>query len=215
MLAGHYAAAYFAKTAEPRLPLWALFAGAQLVDIAWCVLALAGVERLSLDYSLPTNPLVADYMPYTHSLLANALWAVAAALVAWKWLGSGRAAVILALAVLAHWFFDLPMHRSDLTLAGGEHKLGFALWQYPVLAHSLEFALLGLSVWLYVAWVKPAAPQRKAAIWLGLLLAGLQIYSIVAPPPKTVTEMVASLLVVYLAVAGLAAWLETRSRAAT
>ena len=84
MLVGHYAAAYVAKTAEPRVPLWLLFAAAQLVDIVWCVLALSGVERVSLDYSLPSNPMVADYMPFTHSLMANAIWATFAAVVVWK-----------------------------------------------------------------------------------------------------------------------------------
>ena len=118
---------------------------------------------------------------------------------------------MIALTVLAHWFFDLPMHRSDLTLAGGEHKLGFSLWQHPVLAHGLEFILLALSVGFYVVWVKPAVSQRRVAIGLGLLLAGIQIYSIVAPPPQSVTEMVISLFVTYLAVAGLAAWLERRA----
>lgn len=211
MLAGHYATAFIAKTAEPKVPLWVLFIAAQLVDIAWSVLALAGVERVSLDYSLPSNPMVAEFMPYTHSLLATALWATVAGLIVWKWLGSNRAGIVVALTVLAHWFFDLPMHRADLTLAGGDPKLGWELWNYPGPALAFEFAVLGASVLLYLFWVKPSAGLRKAALILAAVLVGVQIYATVAPPPKTVTEMVISLFITWLALAGLARWLERRA----
>lgn len=212
MLAGHYAAAFVAKTVEPKLPFWTLFIAAVLTDIASSLLTLAGVERVSLDFSLPSNPLVADYIPYTHSLLANALWALLAGLAAWKYLGGTRAAVVIAATVFVHWFFDLPMHRNDLTLAGGDNKLGWALWNYPGSALALEFGVIIASVLLYLLWVKPAAAQRKIAITLGVVLAGVQVYAVVAPPPKTVIELVLSLLVTFLALAGLSYWLERRAR---
>ncbi|HEV7731837.1 MAG TPA: hypothetical protein VGR62_06730 [Candidatus Binatia bacterium] len=204
MLAGHYAASFAGKRAEPRVPLWVLFLAAQLVDILWAVFVLVGVERASLDFSLPSNALVAEYMPYTHSLLGTAVIATIAALVVWRWLGSWRGALVVGLVVTSHWFLDLPMHRPDLTLTGAGPKLGWQLWNYPLLAHGFELGVLMLS------WLLLPDRRRGWAVILLLVLVVVQLYAILAPPPPTVTQMVLSLLVVYLAIVGLAAWLEPR-----
>ena len=82
MFAGHYAAALAAKAAEPRAPMWTLVAGAQLVDIGWSALIIAGVERGRSDPSLPGSPLVLEHMPWTHSLPAALAWSVIAGLLA-------------------------------------------------------------------------------------------------------------------------------------
>src|SRR4051794_7387762 len=80
MFVGHYAAALAAKAAQPRAPFWTYVLGAQVVDMAWAGLILAGVEKMSLDPSLPGSPLVLSSMPYPHSLPAAAAWALAAGL---------------------------------------------------------------------------------------------------------------------------------------
>src|SRR5690606_33674329 len=67
MFVGHYAPALVAKAVEPRVPLWALFLAVQLVDVAWALLVLLGVERAHLDATLASNPLALDHMPFTHS----------------------------------------------------------------------------------------------------------------------------------------------------
>lgn len=213
MLAGHYAAAFAGKTAEPKLPLWLLFVAAQFVDIVWGVLVLTGVERAGLDYSLPSNPLVAEFMPYTHSLLGTALAAALLWVAVRAKSGSLRFATIVALVVLSHWFLDLLMHRPDLTLAGGDPKLGLRLWNYPVLAHSFELGLLVLSYWVFRIVAKPDARQGRAALILLSVLVIVQLYSIFAPPPPNVPQMTLSLLVLWLAMPALAAWLERRGNA--
>ncbi len=76
MFVGHFSVAFVAQRVEPRVLLWALLLAAQLVDVAWALL-LAGRERASLNASLPSNPLVLEHMPYSHSLLATGLWAPA------------------------------------------------------------------------------------------------------------------------------------------
>ncbi len=212
MLAGHYAAAFAGKAAESKLPLWLLLVAAQLLDILWGVLVLAGVERAGLDYSLPSNPLVAEFMPYSHSLLGTA---VVAGLVWWpmrKWLGSQRSATILALVVLSHWFLDLIMHRLDLTLAGAGPKLGLQLWNHPMLAHSFELGLLVLSFLVLRAVARPNPQQGRAALIVLVVLLVVQLYSIFAPPPPNVTQMAVSLLVLWMVMPSLAIWLESRAR---
>lgn len=210
MLAGHYAAAFAGKAAQPKVPLWLLFVAAQLVDLVWGLLVLVGVERASLDYAQPSNPMVAEYMPYTHSLLGTAVAATLAGFLAWKVWASRRGAIVVALVVLSHWFLDLLVHRPDLTLAGSEPKLGFELWNYPLIAQSLELGLLLLSLMLLRSLARPTAQQARVVWILFGSLVFVQFYAIFAPPPPNVPQMAASLLLVWAALPGLAAWLESR-----
>ena len=82
MFVGHYAAALAAKAIEPRAPLWTLAAGCQLVDIGWSAFIIAGIERASVDPTLPGSSLVLEHMPWTHSLPMTFVWAAGAALLA-------------------------------------------------------------------------------------------------------------------------------------
>jgi hypothetical protein len=201
MLAGHYAAAYLAKRAQPTLPLSVVFAAAQFVDIIWAILVLAGVERASLNYALPSNPLVAEHMPYTHSLVGTVVCAALFGGAVFAWKRSGRDATLAGLVVLSHWFLDLLMHRHDLTIAGGTPNVGLALWNHPIVAHTFELALL----------LGAAALVRTRAVLIltGVLLV-VQLYSIFAPPPPTVSQMVISLWIFWVAMPVLAARVERR-----
>lgn len=211
MLAGHYAAAYAAKAARPGMPMWALFVAAQGVDILWGVAVLAGLERASLDMALPSNPLVAEYMPYTHSLLGATLVALVGGLAGWRWRRSAGDGLAVALVVLAHWFCDLPFHRGDLSIYGEAPTVGFALWNHPVLAHGLELGLLAASV----ALLGRSGHGRRGFTQLAAVITAIQLWAIFAPPPGSVTQMCVSLLVFWLGVAGGAAWVERRRAASS
>jgi hypothetical protein len=132
MFVGHYAAALAAKAVQPKAPFWTYVLGAQLVDVAWAGLVLAGVEKMSLDPHLPGSPLVLSHMPYTHSLPAVAVWALAAGLAARFLLKLPRAAAIaVGLVVLSHWGLDFLVHRPDLPLGFGGPKVGLGWWNHP------------------------------------------------------------------------------------
>ena len=204
MLAGHYAPAFLGKTAAREAPLWALLLAAQLVDVVHMILLLLGLERTTLDPTLPSNPLVIEHVPYTHSLVASIGWAVLVYLVARKWLGSSRPALVLALVTLSHWFLDLLVHRPDLTLHGVPPKLGLGLWNYPALAQTVELAVLGIGVAVY--WWR-VRPRRRVVVVLGLL-AIVQLFAIVGPKPTLVPVLAASALVFFALVSTLAAWAE-------
>lgn len=204
MLAGHYAAAFAGKAARPGMPLWVFFVAAQGVDILWAALVMSGVERAGLDPTLLSNPLVAEHMPYSHSLLGNLAGAVVAAAVVWLWRRSWRDAAAVGLVALSHWFFDLPMHRQDMTLYGVDPKIGLALWNYPIVAHTLELALLALSVLLVRARLAPDR-RRGVGILFGVLVA-VQLWSIFGPLPTSVAQMTASLIVFWIVMPVLAAW---------
>jgi len=82
MFVGHYAAALAGKAIAPKAPLWTYIGAAQLLDIGWTSLVMAGVEKVSFDPELPGSPLVLEHMPWTHSLPAAVIWSVAGLLLA-------------------------------------------------------------------------------------------------------------------------------------
>ena len=207
MFVGHYAAALAAKAVQPKAPLWTYVLGAQLVDVAWSGLVIAGVERLRLDGSLPGSVLVLDHMPYTHSLPAAVLWALAAGLLATWALKLPRAAgIAVGLVVLSHWGLDFLVHRPDLELWFGGTKVGLAWWNHPVPEQALEMGLLAIAA---TAWGWRRGLQGHggwAAPLLVVLLLVLQLIGILAPPTGSAASMAISALSAYLLVT-LFAWL--------
>lgn len=207
MFVGHYAAALAAKAAQPKTPFWTYVLGAQLVDVAWGGLVLAGVEKMSLDPRQPGNPLVLSYMPYTHSLPAVAAWALAAGLAAFFLLKLPRgAAIAVGLVVLSHWGLDFLVHRPDLPLGFGGPKVGLGWWDYPAPEQALEMGLLAIAA---TAWGWRRGLQGhggwSAPLFLVLLVV-LQLVSIVAPPTGGAPQMVIASLSAYM-LATLFAWL--------
>jgi membrane-bound metal-dependent hydrolase YbcI (DUF457 family) len=198
VLAGHYSAAFFAKAAAPRTPLWLLAVAVQLVDVLFAGFVLAGVERMSLDPSLASNPLVLEHMPYTHSLLGTALWAGLAAFATHRWLGSASAAAAVAAAVCSHWLLDVLVHRPDMTLWGAPPKLGLGLWNFPAPALALELGLLLTSA---LACVRSGVlPARGVFVLVGAL-AAVQLATLLSPPALGPNGVALSLLVLVAAVA--------------
>lgn len=216
MFVGHYSAAFIAKRLEPRLPLWSLLLAVQLVDVVWAVLVLLGIERATIDFSLPGNPLVLSYMPYTHSLPATLLWSVLAGLIGMLiWSGGKRKlalAVTLGFTVASHWLLDLLVHRHDLALWGNSHKIGLGLWNLPLLSFGLEVILLLGSVWFLARSGNWAQQRNRALAGLCLGLLALQVASQFAAPSSSLQQMVASALAVFLLVPLAGRWVEASAR---
>ena len=185
MFIGHFAPAFAARALTDEAPrLGTLFIAAQLVDWAFFTLALVGVEHLRLVPGITAmNDLDLYHMPFTHSLVGSALFAAAFAGIVWWRMRNAVAATWAALVVVSHWFLDLLVHRPDLTLAGGEDRLGLGLWNTPLVAMPLELALVGLAFWWYLRRTKgPVIPPLvlalalvlfQAADWFGPHPAGL------------------------------------------
>lgn len=207
MFVGHYAASLAAKAIEPRAPLWTYVIGAQLIDIGWGALVMAGVEKVRIDPSLPGSSLDLYHMPYTHSLPAVVLWSLAAALAVRFLLRLPmRAAVFVGLAVFSHWILDLVVHRPDLELWFGDGKVGFGLWNYPVPEQAVEIGLLALGAAAW-AWLRGRQGQ---ALWPVLLfvtvLVAVQITAMVMPGGGGGgASLGATAIAIYLVI-GLIAW---------
>jgi hypothetical protein len=213
MFAGHYAAALAAKAAEPRAPMWTLVAGAQLVDIGWSVLVLAGVERGSIDPALPGSALVLEHMPWTHSLPAALAWSLAAVLLSKLLLRlATRTAIIIGAVVFSHWLLDLIVHRPDLELYPDGPRLGFGLWNMPVPEQAVEIGLLAVAGMFWAAQRARAGLSAWPAAAFVTLLVAVQIIALLMPQhaSDSIAPMAPTALAVYVALAIVAIFLDGR-----
>lgn len=215
MFVGHYAAAMAAKAIEPKAPMWTLVAAAQLVDIGWSAFIIAGVERASVDPSLPGSALVLEHMPWTHSLPMALVWAAGAALLVKLLLRLPLwASAVVGLTVLSHWLLDWLVHRPDLELWIGGPRVGLALWNYPVPEQAIEIGLLAVCGAAWAASRKTLGRFAWPAIaFIGFLVA-LQIVAMLSPQPAGPLQAESGVMIlgIYLAVAAIAALTDWRGK---
>lgn len=208
MFVGHYAAAFAAKAIEPKAPMWTLAAAAQLVDIGWSAFIIAGIERASVDPSLPGSSLILEHMPWTHSLPMAIAWGIGAALLVKLLVRLPTwASIVVGVTVFSHWVLDLIVHRPDLELWIGGEKVGLGLWNYPVPEQAVEIGLLAITGAAWVASRKTLGRLAWPAIaFIGFLVA-LQIVAMLSPQPAGPLEAQSGILilVIYLVVVGVAA----------
>ena len=143
MFVGHYGVSFAAQRMDRGIPLWALFIAVQFLDVFWAPLILLGIEKVRIVPGITaSNPLDLYYMPFTHSLLAAAVWSALGCGLYRLWRGAaGGAATLVGFAVFSHWILDFVVHRPDLPLYDNTDKVGLGLWNQPVLAFGLEAAL--------------------------------------------------------------------------
>jgi hypothetical protein len=216
MFVGHYGPSFAIKSLRPAIPLWLLFIAVQLVDVAWAVLILLGVEKVRIVPGITaSNPLDLYYMPYTHSLVAAIFWSVAAAVFVWLLprLATRAAAVWVGAAVFSHWVLDLLVHRPDLPLYDDTMKVGLGLWNYPAAALALEAALLFGGMILYLRVTEPInAIGRVGLPVFGVVMLAIQSYVFFGPPPASPAAAAMTALVSYVVFATLAEWLARQRR---
>jgi hypothetical protein len=214
MFVGHFAASVAAKAARPGLPFWACVGAAQLLDIGWGTLVIAGVEKLRLDPALPGSPLDLYFMPYTHSLPAALVWSLLAGWLAARLWGQSTAAAgwWIGAVVFSHWLADLLVHRPDLPLGFDGPKLGLGLWNLPALEMIVELGLLGLAMCLWIAARKQAGlAARPATGWFGAMLV-LAIINALPGEPLSPAGMGALALFGFAVAIAVAAWVDRADR---
>ena len=205
MFLGHFALAFAAKRAAPAISLGMLFVAAQLADLLWPVLVLAGVERVEIRPGITAvTPLDFVHYPYSHSLVALAAWAIALgfgyAIVA---RGGRRAFLVIALLVVSHWLLDVLVHRPDMPVALGEGpKLGLGVWNSIPLSVALELGSFALGVALY-ARITRARDAIGRWAFAGLAAFFLLVYAgaVFGPPPPSAQAVAWSGIAMWLLVA--------------
>jgi len=212
MFVGHYGPSFAIKSVRQSIPLWLLFLAVQLVDVGWSVLVLLGIEKVRIVPGITaSNPLDLFYMPYTHSLVAAVIWAVAAIVLCKLLRGvqDWTVAVWIGAAVFSHWVLDFLVHRPDLPLYDNTAKVGLGLWNYPVVALSLEALLLFGGMTLYLRRTRPlSAIGRLGPPIFGVLMLAIQVYIFFGPPPASPAAAAVTALVSYVVFAAAAQWLD-------
>lgn len=216
MFVGHYGVAFAARRVERRIPLWLLFIAVQFVDILWCGFILLGIEKVRIvpGYTA-ASPLDFTYYPYTHSLIGSIGWAGVAFVLYrlfYRYKGSPKPALVLAVAVLSHWFLDLLVHTRDLDIINETFKVGFGLWNYPVVELIVEFAILFAGLVYYLRGNRDLGRKRRVGmIVFAVMMALIQLSSAFGPPPPSVKVIGIAGLIMYALFAVAAFLLEPRS----
>jgi hypothetical protein len=209
MFIGHFAPAMIAARHKDAPSLSVLFIGAQLVDWAFFALLLTGAEKMRVTPGISVmNPMDLYHMPYTHSLLGSAVFAILFGGLVSLISKSRMAGILFGIVVLSHWFLDLLVHVPDLTLAGSPPKLGLGLWNYPVVEMPLELIMTFGSLWLYAKVAKPKT--LPLAVLAGVMLL-FQAVNWFGPVEPEVTRGTSLLAFVAFGLITLAAWWVYRS----
>ena len=213
MFVGHYAASLALKKIEKKASLGQLFLAVQFVDILFFPFVLLGIERINIveNYTQSTH-FELEYMPYTHSLLASFVCA-GFIYVIYRIIAPRKKAValVMGIAVLSHWFFDLIVHTPDLPLwSDASTKLGLGLWHNAIVTYALETVLLAIGLLLYLrSTTATSFIGRYGMGFLVVILLLVNAFNIFGPPFGDSKESLAiSALLMYFLFAGAAHWLD-------
>lgn len=213
MFVGHLAVALGSQKASPATSLVWLMMAANLVDLVWPVLLLAGVERVRID---PGNtaftPLAFESYPWTHSLLMGLVWGAALGVLA-RWRGvSRRGAWLVGALVVSHWLLDYVTHGPDLPLwpwPSDVHGLG--LWQSIPATLIVEGLLWIVGIGAFLAVRRPRGVHGTLALWSFLSVSTfLWATAPYSPPPSDARALAMFALVGWIIVPW-AWWIERTS----
>jgi hypothetical protein len=213
MFIGHYATCLALKRVEKKASLGMLFLAVQLVDILFFPFVLLGIEKINIiENFTESTHFELEYMPYTHSLLSSILLAgfvyILFRIVSPR---NKSVALVMGIAVLSHWFFDLIVHTPDLPLWNNTStKLGFGLWNNAIATYTLEAALLVGGLWLYLSATTSRSSIGKYGMSVFvLILLLINTVNIFGPPfGNNKISLAISALVMYFLFAGVAHWLD-------
>ena len=191
MFVGHFALGFAAKRAAPQLSLGVLFLAAQLADVLWPIFVAAGLETVRIAPGVTVvTPLDFVSYPYSHSLVALALWAVVLGALCQRSTRSRTVFAVVAVLVLSHWVLDFVTHRPDMPIYPGSATYGLSLWNSLPGTVVLELAMFGAGVWVYAATTRPRdATGRWSCVALVAFLLIAYIGNLAGGPPPSIAAI--------------------------
>ena len=195
MFLGHFAVGLAGRSLTRNVSLGTWFLAAQLVDLIWPVLLLAGVEHVRIAPGITAfTPLDFYDYPFTHSLVGVIVWAALLAGINGQIHRNRQTAMLLGGGVLSHWILDWITHRPDLPILHGGPYVGLGLWNSVPGTMAVELTMFLGGLWLYARSRRPTT-----SFWvLTLVLFVIYLGAAFGPPPPDVRT---------LALTALAAWL--------
>ena len=168
MLVGHLGVGLIGKRVEPNISLGTWTLAVLLADFICFPLLIAGVEQFHSS---------AGDIPYSHSLLMNAVWAALFAAAYYLRRRYPRGAWLLFAAVLSHWVLDAISHRPDMQLTPGIHTVwGLGLWNSIPATLIVEGGFWLLAIVIYVRAAAPKGFLGVIVFWIGIVLLTLAWY---------------------------------------
>lgn len=158
MFAGHAAIAAFAAATRPRIPFLPLLVAAYGADVLEIALHGAGLAHVQA-------------MQWSHSITAVIAGGLVFAAAAYGFFRRPDVAVLAGLVYASHWACDLITGEGKPTWIGGP-RIGFALYQQPVIDFALE-TLLVITAALAYQWRRPT--RRRLIVLVAVVLVALQL----------------------------------------
>src|SRR5215469_7670957 len=191
MFIGHFAAGFAAKRVAPRVSLAVLFLAAQLADVLWPIFVGIGLETVRIAPGITAvTPLDFVSYPYSHSLVALAIYGVALGAACWWLLGGRSTFVVVAALVVSHWVLDVVSHRPDMPMYPGGRKYGLSLWNSLPATLLVEIAMFAAGVWLYAKTTRPRdAVGRWSFVALVVFLLIAYGANLAGGPPPSVAAI--------------------------
>lgn len=187
MFIGHYGLAFGAKKAAPQISLLTLFVAVQFVDILWPFMLLFDIEQVRVTPGITVvTPFDFVHYPFTHSLLMGVVWGLVAGIVYWFVKKDVKSALVVAAAVLSHWFLDFVVHIADLPLTPfSEFKVGMGLWNSLAGTLIVEGIIFIGGAYLYYKSTIAVSNKGKWGFWLlvGFFITA-DLYNMFGPAPE-------------------------------
>jgi hypothetical protein len=176
MFVGHLSVGLIGKRMEPKISLGTWMLAVMLADLVCFPFLIAGIERFHIEPGATLNRFAGD-IPYSHSLLMDAVWGALFAAAYFLRRRYRRGAWLLWAGVLSHWVLDVISHRPDMQLAPGAHVvLGLGLWNSMPATLIVEGGLWLFTIAVYVRATRPIKRAGVYAFWIGIALLTLSWY---------------------------------------
>ena len=214
MFVGHFAVAFAAKRLAPKVSLATLILAAALSDALWIVFFTAGLEEVVIQPGIMVaNSLNLVYIPFSHSLVMDAVWGGLFAGLYFLARRDSMGAWIIFAAVVSHWVLDVVTHRPDMPLAPGiEMRFGLGLWNSRAATLIVEGALWLGAIVFYAQATRPNRRAGRYAFWsMIVLLTALWLIRLGGEPPPSLFAL-AVINTIFFAVVELWAFWMNRSR---
>jgi hypothetical protein len=204
MFLGHQGLALAAKRLAPKTSFGTTFLATGFADCLWPVFLLLGWEQVRIAPGITKmTPLDFISYPWSHSLLIDAIWAMAFAAIYFAVRRYKVGAWVVAAGVLSHWVLDWISHRPDMPLTPwSQQKYGLGLWNSVFGTVAIELLLFFGGLFIYLKDTAPKDRIGKYALWSFVaLMVAFWLGAVFGPPPPSEIAITVSGLSIWLAVA--------------
>ena len=173
-----------------------------------------GIEQVVVQPGIMVaNSLNLVYIPFSHSLMTDAVWGALFGASYFLIRKDARGALILFAAVMSHWFLDFATHRPDMPLAPGiDLRFGLGLWNSRIATLIVEGAIWLGSVIFYARSTRAKGRAAAFSFWLMItVLTALWLISLRGDPPPSLSALAIVNTIFFAVVLAWAAWMN-RSR---